>query len=58
MPNYVKEIKTTAVVRTFDKNKSVFKDWRSDIDETGINCINHDLELWHGDKFIKDETDL
>ena len=58
VPNNVKEIRTTTLERTFDKTKSVFKDWREDIDETGINCINHDLELWHGDKFIKDADDL
>ena len=54
----MKHIKTTAIERRFDKSKSVFADWRDDQADTAINCIEHDLELWHADKFIKDETDL
>lgn len=58
VPNYSKEIKTTAVVRTFSKQNSVFKDWKEDTSETGLNCMKHDLELWQADKFIKNEQDL
>ena len=58
VPIHSKEISMILIERTFNKDKSVFADWKSDTDETGINCINHDLELWHGDKFIKDEEDL
>ena len=58
VPNCVKNIRTTAVVRGFDKDASVFADWVRDDKDTALKCINHDLELWHGDKFIKDAEDL
>ena len=57
VPNYVKNIRTTAVVRSFHKASSVFATWQEDLEDTAVNCIEHDLELWHADKFIKDDED-
>ena len=57
VPKFEKIIRTTAVVRTFDKAKSVFASWIDDGEDTAVSCIEHDLELWHADKFIKDEED-
>jgi len=50
-------LKTTLVERTFHKDRSVFAEWRLDDDTTAKMCIDHDLQLWHADKFIKDEED-
>ena len=36
----------------------MFADWKEDEADTAIKCIEHDLEFWHADKFIKDEEDL
>lgn len=58
VPNFVKYIKTTAIIRTFDKDKSVFADWRLDNEWTGPNCMEHDLKIWAGKNFIKSEEDL
>lgn len=57
VPNYVKNIRTTAVVRSFHKASSVFATWIDDQEDTAVNCIEHDLELWNAPKFIKDEED-
>ena len=57
VPNFVKLIRTTPIVREFHRSNSVFADWRPDGSDTARLCIEHDLELWHGDKFIKDEED-
>lgn len=57
VPNFVKHIRTTAIVRTFNKENSVFAEWKDDGPNTALNCMEHDLELVHTDKFIKDETD-
>lgn len=57
VPNFVKLIRTTPIVRTFHRGTSVFAEWRPDGADTARQCIEHDLELWHGDKFIKDEED-
>ena len=54
---HVKTLRTTLVERTFSKEKSVFADWRVDQDNTAKLCIEHDLQLWHADKFIKDDED-
>ena len=58
VPNFIKNIKTTAIIRQFHKENSIFADWKADNENTAINCIEHDLELWHADKFIKEEEDL
>ena len=58
VPNFIKNIKTTAIIRQFNKENSIFADWKADNENTALNCIEHDLELWHGDKFIKEEEDL
>ena len=58
IPNYTKDIRTAIVERAFDKDKSVFKDFKVDTEESLTSGIEHDLELWHADKFIKDEDDL
>ena len=48
-------MKTRFVQREFNKERSVFKDWRKDDpDFTYRSCIEHDLALWHVDKFVKD----
>ena len=57
VPGFVKLIRTTPIVRQFERRNSVFADWRDDGPDTARLCIEHDLELWHGDKFIKDEED-
>ena len=56
-PVIVKTLKTTLVERSFKKELSVFKDWREDQDDTALTCIEHDLQLWNAEKFIKDEED-
>lgn len=53
----MKYIRTTALVRTFNKSNSVFADWKEDRADTALSCIEHDLELVHTDKFIKDENE-
>ena len=58
VPNFIKHIRTTAIIRLFDKSFSIFSEWKVDGPDTPLNCIEHDLELWHGDKFIKEEEDL
>ena len=45
-------------MRSFRKNDSVFKEWIKDGKETAKNAIEHDLKIWHANKFIKDEEDL
>ncbi len=57
VPRFEKMIRTTAIVRNFDKDASVFAEWKADDEFTGLNCIENDLKLWHADKFIKDEED-
>ena len=58
IPIFVKETKNKIIVRVFEKQNSVFKDWKPDQANTALECIEHDLALWHADKFIKDEEDL
>ena len=58
IPLFVKEIKNRVIVRVFEKNNSVFKEWTEDGPNTALLCIENDLTLWHADKFIKDEEDL
>ena len=57
VPRFEKNIRTTAIVRNFDKDASVFAEWTSDNETTVRQCMEHDLKLWHADKFIKDEED-
>ena len=58
IPIFVKETKNRVITRVFEKEASVFKEWRTDAADTAANCIEHDLQLWHAEKFIKDEEDL
>ena len=45
-------------VRKFDKDASVFRDWRIDTPEDSLNCIEHDILHWHCSKFIKNPEQL
>ena len=58
IPGFVREMRTKVIVRMFEKSKSVFKDWNEDTDQTALSCIEHDLEHWNANKFIKDEEEL
>jgi hypothetical protein len=46
------------VERTFGKEKSVFKDWKSDTPEMITSMVANDLAYWKIDKFVKQADDL
>lgn len=46
-------------VRTFAKDKSVFKDWQEDNKKILDKCFHdHDFSLWKATRFIKDKGEL
>lgn len=43
--------------RVFDKEKSVFRDWREDTPDDLVECMRHDFKHWKLEKFVKDPDD-
>ena len=58
IPLFVKADKTHKTVRKFNKDTSVFKDWMIDTRDDALNCIEHDLLLWHCNKFVKNPDQM
>ena len=59
MPRLVsKVIARTFTQAKFEKQYSVFRDWREDTPETYKRCLAHDLKYWKVNKFIKDPEEL
>ena len=48
-------MQSTVVERSFNKDNSVFRAWRADLQSTLNNAFNEDIKLWKGYRFIKDE---
>jgi hypothetical protein len=57
VPVQCKEIKSAVVKRTFEKKSSVFSGWKEDGPTTALDCIEHDLALWHLARFCKSEEE-
>lgn len=57
LPNQVKTYNTVTEERKFDKNASVFKDWRENTDERLAACCEHDFAFWKLDRFVKNEEE-
>ena len=57
VPAFTKQIKSEAVERQFNKNKSVFRDWIEDTDKSLDNAFAEDISLWKLNKFVKDKKD-
>ena len=53
-----KEKKMKMGKRFFDKNKSVFREWREDTTHTLKKSLEIDLRYWKAPRFIKDAADL
>jgi len=49
----VKTFGIRAVDTSFDRNFSVFSDWKEDTPEKLEQACRHDLQNWKGEKFIK-----
>jgi hypothetical protein len=54
--NFTKNLASHTVERSFEKSKSVFKDWIEDSAGTTIKCLEHDFDKWKVVK-IKMSTD-
>lgn len=50
-----KEYKTKRMLRKFEKNKSIFRDWREDNSEKLIAGFEEELSHWRVPKFFKDD---
>lgn len=42
--------------KAFDRNQTVFKDWKPPTDKDLANMLIHDKEFWKLPRFIKDEV--
>lgn len=51
-------MKRTFIKTKFDKEHSVFKDWKEDNKYTVDKCLKHDFYYWKCKKFIKDKNEL
>ena len=54
---FVKAVKINTNVRKFNRETSVFKDWKVDTKDDALQCIEHDLSLWN-EKFCKNPEQL
>lgn len=54
---YEKAANMSKTERNFFKPTSEFRDWREDEPEDPIESIEHDMELWNAERFIKDEEE-
>ena len=53
----MKSFNTVQTVRNFDKNNSVFREWREETIEKLEQSTQHDMNNWKGEKFIKSGLD-
>jgi hypothetical protein len=53
----LREYKKEGVVRQFDKNESIFKDWRECNQKSLLKGFEYELKYWRVPKFVKD-TDM
>jgi len=58
LPGFVKQSRSQKVERTFNKNNSVFKEWKQDTAQRLDDCLEHDVALWKVPKFVKDKEEL
>lgn len=58
LPGFVKQSRSQKVERTFNKNNSVFKEWKQDTAQRLDDCLEHDVALWKVHKFVKDKEEL
>ena len=58
IPDKIKNIKSTMIVRQFRKESSVFASWRVDDDQIIKRCLDHDFQYWKCTRFIKEKDDL
>lgn len=55
VPLIVKQLaRKTNEENKFNKNNTVFKDWRTPTDKDFDKMIDHDSKLWNIPRFIKD----
>ena len=59
LPQIVKEIKKndSSSKNVFNKQTSVFRNWKDDTQATIKSCLQHDFGYWKVGKFIKDEEE-
>lgn len=57
IPINVKTYGSKRIVYVFQKNNSVFRDWREDNQERLDEAVEHDLTYWKARKFIKKDVD-
>ena len=57
IPKISKKMKRTFKVSKFQKEYSVFRDWKEDTRQTFEKCLRHDLQYWKCQKFVKDPDD-
>ena len=55
IPAFAKKLRRNEDCETFNKEMSVFKDWKEDNDETIRACLQHDLKYWKVKKICKRE---
>jgi hypothetical protein len=53
-----KQMISKIVERSFGKEKSVFKDWKSDTPEMILAMVAADLNCWKIEKFVKQGDDV
>lgn len=46
-----------SIDRKFDKNKSVFKDWKTDIEKLIKIGFEDEISYWNVPNFVKDENE-
>ena len=57
IPKISKKMKRTFQVAKFQKEYSVFRDWKEDTKQTFDKCLRHDMQYWKCQKFVKDPDD-
>lgn len=58
VPVFEKLTKRSAKERQFTKPTSEYRDWREDSEGDAVKCIEHDIERWNCDRFVKDPDQL
>ena len=58
VPIFAKSEKSHINVRSFNKDNSVFREWKQDTPDDALACIEHDLEHWYIKKLIKKDEQL
>ena len=57
IPVFEKPCKSSKYERNFEKALSEFRDWHADQPEDPTDCMQHDIDHWNCERFIKDDEE-